>query len=321
MRRMNKLIEEIEKAQSIGICGHVRPDGDCLGSVTAMYNYIRVNYPEKSTVAFLESVPEKFRLLKGSDEIITDFDSESEREFDLFICLDSGDPGRIGDCVKFLDRSKFTICIDHHISNKGYCRFNHIVPEASSACEVIFELFDYDKINTDIATCLYMGILHDTGVFKHSNVSGRTFEVAGLLINKGVPFTQITEESFYEKTYTQNQILGRCLLESIMCLDGKCIVSRVSQKMMKFYGADASDLDGIIDQLRITKGVEVAILIHETAEQEYKVSLRSNGIVDVNKIAVFFGGGGHKMAAGCKMNGAVHDVINNLTMHIEQQLV
>ena len=105
-----------------------------------------------------------------------------------------------------------------------------------------------------------------------------------------------------------------------MCLDGRCIVSCLTRRQLAFYGATPADLDGIIDQLRITRGAEVAIFIYETGEQEYKVSLRSNNDVDVNKIASYFGGGGHIKAAGCTMSGAVHDVINNLTEHIEKQL-
>jgi phosphoesterase RecJ-like protein len=91
--------------------------------------------------------------------------------------------------------------------------------------------------------------------------------------------------------------------------------------MMDFYGASTSDLDGIIDQLRVTKGTEVAIFVYETDFQEYKVSMRSNGVVNVSKIAVSFGGGGHIKAAGCTMRGSMHDVINNLTPHIEAQLM
>jgi len=145
-------------------------------------------------------------------------------------------------------------------------------------------------------------------------------ETAGKLIAKGIPFSEMIDETFYRKNYHQNQILGRCLLESILLLDGKCIVSFISRKMLEFYESVSADLDGIIDQLRITQGVEAALLIYETDIREYKVSMRSNGIVDVRKIAVYFGGGGHAMAAGCTMHGTFHDVINNLTPHIDHQL-
>ena len=118
----------------------------------------------------------------------------------------------------------------------------------------------------------------------------------------------------------QNQILGRALLESILFMDGRCIVSAIDRKTMDFYNAKPGDLEGIVSQLRVTKGVECAIFMYQTGLQEYKVSLRSNGRVDVAKIASYFGGGGHVRAAGCTLQGTYYDCINNLSLHIEKQL-
>ena len=128
------------------------------------------------------------------------------------------------------------------------------------------------------------------------------------------------DECFYQRTNTQTQLLGRTLLASMRVLDGKCIFSVVTRRVLDFYNATTEDLDGIIDEMRVTKGVEVAILMHEQDEQKFKVSMRSNGNVDVSQIAMFFGGGGHVKAAGCTMSGTYRDVINNLTLHIEKQL-
>ncbi len=114
--------------------------------------------------------------------------------------------------------------------------------------------------------------------------------------------------------------MGRAILESVRFLGGRCIVSMVSKKTMNFYQAEPKDLDGIVNQLRIVKGVECAIFMYEADSMEYKVSMRSNGEVDVAAIAVLFGGGGHVRAAGCYMKGTYHDAINNLSVHIEEQL-
>lgn len=145
-------------------------------------------------------------------------------------------------------------------------------------------------------------------------------EFAGQLMEKGIPFGKILDESFYMKTYKQLQIMGRCLLESVRIMDGKCIFSVVSRKVLDFYEAKPSDLSGVIDELRTTEGVEVAILLTEQDTVEYKVSMRSNRIVDVSRIATFFGGGGHIRAAGCEIKGSAFDVINNITEHIAKQL-
>lgn len=315
---MHTIWEMINEASTIGIAGHIRPDGDCVGACMGLYGYLLKEYPEKQIDVYLEFVPERFQFLKLAKHVITE--TEEKITYDLFIALDGGDVDRLGLAQSYFETAKQTICIDHHISNTKFADYNFIEPELSSTCELLYTMMQEEKIDHTIAEALYLGIVHDTGVFKHTNTTKQTMEIAGKLIEKGVAFSNIIDETFYQKTYMQNQILGRCLLESILLMDGKCIVSYMSQKIMAFYEADSSDLDGIIDQLRITKGVEVAILIHEVNPMEQKVSMRSNGIVDVSKIAVYFGGGGHKKAAGYTMKGSVYDVVNNLTIHIETQL-
>ena len=136
----------------------------------------------------------------------------------------------------------------------------------------------------------------------------------------GFPFSEIIDQSFYQKTYLQNQVMGRVLAESILILDGKCIIGYMKRKDMLFYGVTGLELEGIVSQLRLTKGVEVAIFLYEHEPQTFKVSLRSNGKADVSEVAVYFGGGGHVRAAGCDMVGSMYDVVNNLTLHIEKQL-
>lgn len=318
MRLNNDIFGSITKSKRIAIAGHVRPDGDCVGSCTALHLYLKKQYPDKIIDTYLELIPDSFQFLKDTDKIITNYDEDII--YDLFISLDSGDVDRLGPAEKYFDTAISTINIDHHISNTNFAVINYVMANASSTCETLFDLFDEDIIDQDIAEALYLGIVHDTGVFKHSNTTRNTMTIAGKLIEKGFSFSTIIDESFFQKTYVQNQILGRCLLESIFVLGKKCIVSTVSLKILDFYGAGPKDLDGVIDQLRVTKGVEVAILIQETASREYKVSLRSNNHVDVSRIAVYFGGGGHIKAAGCSMSGTIHDVINNLTKHIENQL-
>ncbi len=316
---MNHILEEIKDAKTIGISGHVRPDGDCVGSCLALYHYLKGNLSGDTGVdLYLEAVPEKFKII-GNTEMVKQKNS-SEIKYDLFISLDSSSPDRLGFAQEYFDNACRTINIDHHISNLNFADTNQVEAEAGSTCEVLFGLFEEDKIDLTIAKALYLGIIHDTGVFKHSNTSEKTMNIAGKLISMGVPFSQMIDETFYLMTYHQSQILGRCLLESILILGGKCIVSSVSKKTLEFYNSVPADLDGIIDQLRITQGVEVAVFLYETDFHEYKVSMRANQAVDVRKIAVHFGGGGHIKAAGCTMHGAIYDVVNNLAAHIEHQL-
>ncbi|MCM1244928.1 MAG: bifunctional oligoribonuclease/PAP phosphatase NrnA [Roseburia sp.] len=312
---MSFLLEEIEKAGTIAIGGHVRPDGDCIGSCMGLYCYIMDNYAGKEVTVFVEDIPASFEYLKKDEAL-----EKKSETYELFISLDCGSPDRLGDAEKIFEKSGRTVNIDHHISNTEFAEKNHVEAEASSTSEVLCALLDMEKISFFAAQAFYTGIVHDTGVFKHSNTGMRTMETAGKLMQKGIPFGQIIDESFYQKTYRQLQIMGRCLLESVRVMDGKCLFSVVSKRVMEFYGAKPSDLDGVIDQLRTTEGVEVAILLTEKETVEYKVSMRSNQIVDVSRIASFFGGGGHIRAAGCTVKGSAFDVINNITEHIERQL-
>lgn len=314
---MNQLEAKLQEAETIVILGHVRPDGDCTGSCLAMWNYIRKNYPKKQVQIHLEQPSEKFSYLAGFHQISQEI---HETPCDLCICLDSSDKERLGDFGVFLSQAKQSICIDHHVTNPGYAQENVVDAKASSTCEVLFGLLEEEKISRETAACIYTGLVHDTGVFKYSNTSAKTMMIAGKMMEKGIDFGFIIDHSFYEKTYRQSQILGRALLESIQFLHGTCIFSVVRSQDMEFFGVESKDLDGIAEQLRIIDGIECAIFMYEVGNHVYKVSMRSNHIVDVSKIASYFGGGGHIRAAGCTMSGSIHDVINNLSGHIEKQL-
>ena len=308
----------LKDAVTVAIGGHIRPDGDCVGSCMGLYQYIKDNYKDKRADVYLEEIPDAYRCLKGTEEIRHEIPKDTE--YDLFICLDCGDKDRLGFSVPLFERAKQTYCIDHHISNEGFARDSYIVPDASSTSELIYDLMDEECISLDTATALYLGIVHDTGVFQYSCAAPSTFRAAAKLLEKGVDAPKLIQDTYYEKTYAQNQILGRTLLESILFMDKACIASYITKKTMDFYGVDVKDLDGIVSQLRTTKGVEVAIFMYELETNVYKVSLRSKERVDVSRIAKYFGGGGHKKAAGLTMRGTYYDVLNNLSEQIELQL-
>ena len=310
-----KLSERIESVNSIAIAGHTRPDGDCVGSCMGLYNYLKENYPNKEVTVYLEDTGKAFSYINRIDEAV-DADDE-EKQVDLFILIDTSDLLRIGVAIKLFENAKSTICIDHHISNPGIAMENIIVPNASSAAEVLYDLLDEEKISKETAEALYTGIIHDSGVFKYVSTSEHTMNIAGKLMSKGIDFQTIIDDGFYAKTYAQNQIMGSALLESIRFFDGKCIFSVVTAREMEFFGVTTKDLGGIVEQMRLTEGVECAIFIYEVEPLTYKVSLRSKKYLDVNKIAGYFGGGGHVRAAGCMCKGTPHDVINNIAERIE----
>ena len=315
---MTGLREIAQGAKTILIAGHLRPDGDCVGAAAAAYLYLKKIYPEAQISAYVEKVPEVYRFLDPEHSIFVE--KLPEGPVDLFLSLDSSTKDRLGEAERLFDTAGRTACIDPHVSNLGYARENFVEAGSSSACEVLYGLMEEELIDTRIAEAIYIGIIMDTGVFRYSNTSKKTMEIAGSLMEKGVPFWKYIDECFYQRTYTQTQLLGRTLLTSMRLMEGRVIVATVTRRMLEFYGAQTEDIEGIIDQLRVTKGVEVALLLQEIDDQQYKVSMRSNTFVDVSKIAVYFGGGGHVKAAGCTMRGSLHDVVNNITEHIEFQM-
>lgn len=308
----------IEDKNVIGIAGHVRPDGDCVGSTLAVYNYIKDNYPEKDVRIYLEPIPNIFKFLKRADEIRSDY--KDDVVFDLFIAEDCGDLGRLGNAAKYFENAKSTLCIDHHVSNSSFADENYIFPKASSTCELVFELIDRQKLTLQIAECLYTGMVHDTGVFQYSCTSAKTMEIAGVLMETGIDYPKIVDDTFYTKTFGQNKILGLALLNAELYLDGAVIATVVFQEDMKRFSVLPKHLDGIVNQLRVTKDTKIALFLYENEDGTFKGSLRVNGDTNVADIAAQFGGGGHVKAAGFSIEGPIDTAMERILNVIRENI-
>ena len=316
---MNSIIEELKGAKTVAITGHVRPDGDCTGATIGLYNYLLENMPELSVDVYLESVEPRFEFLSKSDEVHKAADKDIQ--YDVFIILDCGDLGRVATFTQeLIQNAKKTICIDHHLSSNNFADVNHVFPKISSACEVLYGLLDEDKISKNVAECLYVGMIHDTGVFKYQSVTSCTMEIAGKLMSKGINFTAIIDDTFFRKSYVQNKLLGISLINSELLLDGKLIYSYMPLKTLNEYGVPGRDLSGVIDQLRFTDGVEMAMFIYDLPDGSAKVSMRSVDFVDVNRIANEFAGGGHMRAAGFTTKLPVQEVVAKVSELLSEQL-
>lgn len=302
---------------TVAIGGHMRPDGDCVGSCMGLYQYIQNNFKEVEVDVYLEDIPEAYKFVAGTQNIRHEI--TGEKIYDLFITLDCGDEQRLGFSMPLFQQAAKTFCIDHHISNQQFADENYIVSDASSTSELVYNLLEKDKITKEIAEALYLGIVHDTGVFQYSCTSPDTLRAAANLLATGIDAPTLIDSTYYEKTYAQNQILGYALMESRLLLDGTCITSAITKEQLDFYKVDSKDLDGIVSQLRTTQGVEVAIFMYETEPGIMKVSLRSKKVVDVSVIAQCFGGGGHVRAAGFSIAGSVPEISEQLLPHIEEQ--
>lgn len=313
---MVNLSKEIENAKSIGISGHIHPDGDCVGSVMALYLYIKKTRPSVDVHVFLEKPQDIFECIKDV-EMIEDADN-CNTVFDVFFALDCAKE-RLGASERLFDEAKCTINIDHHVSNPGVGDYNYIVSDASSASELVYDLLDKEKLDEDIAEALYIGIIHDTGVLQYSNTSPKTLGIVANLISYGFDFPALIEETFYEKTYLQTKVMGHILDNSILCLDNRVSVGVADNSLLAKYNVTSKDLDGVVNQLRNIKGVDVAMFLYQLPTGEYKVSLRSNGVIDVAKVTGFFGGGGHVRAAGCTLLETSETIIKLVTDKISEQ--
>lgn len=308
----------IQAAEDICIVGHTNPDGDCLGSTLGTRAYIKKRFPEKRVNVYLQEANAKFAYLPGFDSIIH---IPSERKYDLCIMCDCAGFDRLGDYGVLAKNAAELYVADHHVTNDTRYAHASIFPEASSTCEVVFDLMEQEDIDLDTATCLYTGLVHDTGVFKYSCTSKHTMEIAGFLMGLGVDFGNIIDDSFYMRSYVQQQVTGRVLMESLLLMEKRILAGWITLKEMHFYHVTTKDIDGIVGTMRETRDVDGAVFAYEVGNQVYKVSLRSNNpMLDVARVAQAFGGGGHKMAAGCTLQGSYHDVLNNVMKQLSLQM-
>lgn len=312
------LIDAIKRADTIAVGGHVHPDGDCVGSCMGLYLYVKEQFPEKEILVYLEEIPGTLKFMKDSAEICHEIPEETI--YDLFIALDCGDMGRLGAAAALMERARHTFCVDHHVSNQAFAEENVIEPEASSTSELVFGLLDYEKMSKEVAECLYTGMVHDTGVFRYTCTHPSTMRAAAALMEKGIDFSNIITKTFDEKTYAQNQVLGKCLKDSRLYLEGKVIFSSLNREQMQEYQVLPRHLDGIVSQMKLTTGVDAAIFAYELEKGTYKFSFRSTDKVDVSHVAAAFGGGGHAAAAGCTLTGKVEELRQMVLNEVERQL-
>ena len=294
-KKMINLVDEIKEYNSIAIGAHIKPDGDAIGSTLGLFLYLTKVCPDKEIKLYLDKPLEHFNCIPGIENIDSSY---SGKDPEVFICVDTI-PERLGNSEKYWKVAKKTINIDHHITNaNGSGDVNFVDPYASSASELVYRLIPKEAMDKDIATAIYIGIIHDTGMLKYSSTSPDTLRAVADLITYGFDFTSLVDATFYEKTFLQNVSSAKVVESSELHLDGKVISSCVSLKTMKKWNCTSNDLDGVINQLRITQGTELAVFMYQTNASTYKISLRSKNFIDCTEIATDFGGGGHVRASG-----------------------
>lgn len=319
---MNNSLEEIsaklKSAKKIGIFCHARPDGDALGGGLALTVALK-NAGKTVYMCCDDSPPEKFFFIPAMKEVKKEL---PKINYDAFISVDCADISRLGSFAK--DYSKFkgtTINIDHHVSNAGYGKFNFVL-ECPASCEIITYLLITAewKITKEIADLLMLGLITDSGNFTHQDVSANTFETAAYLRKNGADVNAINYNVFAKQPKERAILYGKVMSEMRFYLENKFAVITVTKDDLASIGSDTGLTEGFVDFPLTVDGVEVAASLMEHKSNVYKISLRSKGKVNVNEVAVSFGGGGHILASGCLLGGPLEEVIEKLTVAVGKAL-
>ena len=318
LKALNTIADFMEGVRTVAIAGHEKPDGDCIGACLACYLYLRQNCPDVQVDVYLEEARDVFDFLEGMDQVKRTLDDPT-KVYDLMILMDISSDERVGVAGPLLARAKTRICFDHHATNDGEYDWKFNYPGASSTCEVFCNFLDAQKVGPRIAEALFAGIANDTGVFRYASTSPKTHQLAANLMQRGIDAPKIIEETYYDRSFEQQKMLGRVLQEAQLLYDGRVIASMVSKEEMDALGLSSVDMEGIVAQLRNTRGTEITVFLYEIEDGVHKLSLRSRRL-DVSKIAAALGGGGHRRAAGATVTGPAYEVLAKLSPLLEQAL-
>lgn len=303
------------------VVSHVQPDGDAVSSTLAV-GWLLSCLGKKFTMINEGPIPKRMKMLWHAEDILNLSEQHPGRTFSHVICVDCADFARVGYTKQVFADHASIVNIDHHPTNDRYGAVNLVVPEAAATAEILYDLLNLFEVNwdADIATAIYTGLLTDTGGFRYSNTSPKVMSIASDLLSYGVNGPEIAETLLEEMTLPQMKVLVQALNTLSLSEDGKIAWVYVTPEFMELCGAVSEDLEGIVNYPRNIQGVEVGILFKSLKSGMVKASLRSAGKVDVAALAQIFGGGGHVRAAGCSIEGSLHDIIPRVIEQVRLKL-
>ena len=302
---LDEILKEINNANSFMITAHENPDGDAIGSCLAFATVLKEMGKEKIDV-LLKEYPPIFNTLPNIDLIKSE---ASLDKYDMAIVLDCPEIKRVSkEYHKYFEDAKITVEFDHHLKNAMFADLDVVNPAAPACAEILVSSFRYMKIeiSKDVATCLMAGIITDTGGFRFNSTTRETFEFAGWALAKGVNIPKIYKDYLMTKSKSQFEAEKLALDRLEFLMDDKIVFTYMTKEDEEKLNIQPGEFDGIVEIGITIKGVEVSIFARERSDG-FKVSFRSNNI-DVADICMLFGGGGHKLAAGCTIDAKLEDV-------------
>jgi phosphoesterase RecJ-like protein len=312
---------QLVQATKVAIIAHFNPDGDAVGSSLAVYHWL-AKLGKQSTVIMPNGYPEFLHWLPGHDKVVL-FDKQKEqvqqlvKAADMIFCLDFNHLTRIQELGTEVDHAQgVKVMVDHHQSPGDFADFTFHDAQASSTAELIYDLIlssGYKElIDKDIATCIYTGIVTDTGSFQYSSTTAKVHRIAADLLEQGLDGYEIYDRIFNSFNENRLRFFGFCWNERMEILNGEAAIIGVSEKDQFKFNLRKGDTEGLVNTPLQIQGMRLAVFA-KVQEQLVKLSFRSKGEVDVNKLArEHFNGGGHKNAAGGKMEVPLNEVLKKL---------
>jgi phosphoesterase RecJ-like protein len=299
---IDRILEVIREHKTFCIVGHIRPDGDCIGSQLGLALALR-NEGKKVAVWNQDAIPLKYKFLVG-DGLIEK--PKAGQKFDCVIATDCASYERLGKVGDFVKERKVLINIDHHATNPRYGDVNWVSPREPSTGELIYRLMKVARwpITKPIADLLFTAISTDTGSFQYPNTRPGTFHAGAELVTRGANLAKICDEVYQSYPLSRAKLLQHVYSKFRMTDDNRVVWLWLKKKDFTRTGAESDDTEGLIDHLRAIEPVVVACVFEEVEPELTRISLRSkNPLVNVSEICGLFGGGGHPAAAGARIPG------------------
>lgn len=308
MDKLSDISKKILKSNDIAIYCHTNPDGDSIGCMLALYLALKAK--GKEVYAFCDCpLPKKFEFLPSANV----FSFPDKRKHDLGVSVDCSSNDRLGQCLRSFYDCRYSIAIDHHASYSNFADMFYVEKEAASCSQIIYKLLKEIKVmNDDIATLLYAGIVTDSGCFAFNSVTPEVHQIVKELLEYKFDHADVVFNSYRVTSFDRFKLKARVIDHARFYDDNQIGLIIFSAKDFSETNTTQEDTEGIIQELINISNVKVAYALAEVDKERYKLSIRTKNGIDASEIASQYGGGGHKAAAGCRVNGILEDIIEKI---------
>ena len=315
-RATARLRRAIDDGQQVVVAAHVAPDGDALGGALALHLALRSAGARSVPVVGEDPLvlPSSLAALPGADQVRGQTGLPPASEVDLLVSIDAASPDRIGAVREYLDVGVPTVMVDHHARGTGFGDVRVVAPGAAATVQLVAGLLDDLElpVTPPVATCLYAGLVTDTGRFGHASTDASVMEFGARLLAAGADHVELTRRLFDERSIGELQLVGHALARLTYVPDVALVHTHLTHEELDASDGELADTEGIVDLLRSAEDAEVAVVLKPAPDGTWRVSMRSTGQTDVGALATAFGGGGHAAAAGFTASGEKEQLLDDL---------